>query len=296
MNFFLLLAASAAAAAVGPEQLGRDLATAAARAGISRVTVQAFAPAGSASAEIGRDAADGVLRGILDSGRVRALERERLSPVLAERRLSAAAGGGAEFPRLAQGEGMVLGRVRRTAAGWTASVRLVSSATGEIVAGGEAAVAVEVPPPAEDAYPPVAALIDAAHALAETRDARWLKSLADSSEAPGPNRAAAVLALSQLDGDDLALGDAVRDREPVVRFAGALALGRSAASWGEGPLRQMLKNDPSWPARFAAAQGLGRYASAASAAALTAAWKTDASWRVRRMASVALAERGEAVP
>jgi len=300
MILTLLLAASAAAGAIGPVDLGRDLAAAAARAGIYRVSIQSFAPAGSAAAGAGRDAADGVLRGVLSSGRVRAVEREDLSAVMAERRLwtAGAAAAPAEPPRLAASDGVLVGRLSRSGRGWTASVRLVSAATGEIVAGGEAVVSGDAPPapPAAEGFPPIAALVDAAHVLAETRDARSLERLALSSESSSPQRAAAVLALGETGGEDLALGDALRDPDAVVRFAGAMALGRTAAPWAEGPLRKMLNGDPAWPARFAAAQALSRFASAASAADLAAARGMDASWRVRRQAADSLAGRAAATP
>ena len=294
----LLLAASAAAAALGPEDLGRDLAAEAARAGITRVAVLSFAPAGPGSAGFGLEAADGVLRGLLSSGRVRAVERENLSAVFAERRLTmtGAAAGPAEPPRLTAGDGVLVGRLRRSPGGWTASVRLVSAASGEIVASGEASVASDAPAASLDreGFPPVAALVNAAHALSETQDQVSLERLANSADSPALRRAAAVLALAETGGGDLSLADALRDREAVIRFAGALALGRTAAPWGEGPLRNMLRNDPSWLARFAAAQALSRYASPASIADLSRSQGSDACENVRWQAAESLAARGGA--
>lgn len=296
MILALLLAASAGARAAGPEDLGRALAASAARAGVARVAVQPFAgpPA------VGRDAAEAVLRGLVSSGRVRVVERMGLPAVLAERRLAAAGLVSSEsaFPRLAAGDAVVVGRAYRSRAGWTIAVRLVSSATGEVVAGGGADLAgEEAPPPAPaEGFPPLAALIDAGHALAETRDAGALERLANSSDSPAPERAAAVLALAEAGDGEFALADALRDPDAVVRFAGAMALGRAAAPWAEGPLRNMLKADPSWPARFAAAQALSRYASSMTTADLAAARESDASWRVRRQAADSLAGRREALP
>jgi hypothetical protein len=294
----LLLAAVAAAAAIGPEELGRELAKSAARAGIERVSVQSFAPADGASAAFGRDAADGVLRGIIASGRVRALEREDLAAVFAERRLSAAAGASVsiEAPRLSAGDGVLVGRLRRSPRGWTASVRLVSAVSGEIVAGGEADVSSDAPAASleRESFPPITALVDAAHVLAETRDAGMLERLADSKESPAPRRAAALLALAEIGAGDFSIADALRDPEALVRFAAAMSLGRTAAPWGEGPLRSMLRDDPSWLARFAAAQALSRYASPASAADLSRTQRTDASWSVRRQAAESAAARGVA--
>jgi hypothetical protein len=292
------MAANAAAGAVGPEELGRDLAKSAARAGISRVSVQAFASANAAPAGSGLEAADAVLRGLLDSGRVRAVERENLAAVFAERRLSAAGGapGSTEPPRLAAGDGVLVGRLRRSGGGWTASVRLVSAASGEIVASGEAAVATDVPAAILDGenLPPIAALVDAGHAMSETENVDSLERLADSKESPAPRRAAAVLALAEVGGGELSIADALRDPEALIRFAAAMALGRTAAPWAEGPLRNMLRNDPSWLARFAAAQALSRYASPASASDLSRTQGSDASWSVRWQAAESVAARGEA--
>ncbi|MDE2511579.1 MAG: HEAT repeat domain-containing protein, partial [Elusimicrobia bacterium] len=241
----------------------------------------------------GREAAGGVLRGMLESGRVSVIDERDLPSVLSERRLAQVVDVGAaeELPRLTRGEAVVVGRVRRTAGGWTAFVRLVSADSGAVVAGGEASLPEAAAGKEADAFPPVAALVDAAHVFAETRDAGRIAAFAASRDASVPQRAAAVLALAESGSEELAIGDALRDREPMVRFAGALALGRIGARWGEGPLRKMLRDDPYWPARYAAAEALGRYASAASEGDLAAARASDASWRVRRQAASSLSER-----
>jgi hypothetical protein len=299
MILALLLAAGAAAAAPAPEALGRDFAAAAARAGITRVAVQPFGGEEDVPESVRRDAADAVLRGLLDSGRVRAVERESLPSVLSEARLAAAgATAGSGRPRLEAGDGVLLGRLRRAATGWTASLRLVSSTSGEIVAGGEALLPEEktARPAESDEFPPLAAIVDAAHFLSSTRGRDEIAALERNRSASAAQRAAAVLALAESGADEWTLADALGDPEPLVRFAGAVAVGRGGEAWAEGPLRRILKADASWPARFAAAQALSRFDSPASAADLTAAKNGDGSWRVRRQAAASLAQRGEAAP
>lgn len=294
MILALLLAARAAAQ--GPEDLGRALADAARRGGAATAAVARFetpwdAPEGLASA-----ASDAVLSGMAASGRVHVLERERLGDVLSERRLAAsgAFGESSVAPRLTAGDALVVGRVVRDGGAWTLRARVVSAATGAVLSEGRAAL--DVPPgvaaAAEpDAFPTLAVLMDRGHALSETRDAAGLEALAaDRAASPG-ERAAAVLALGEGGTEaDLALADALRDDAPLVRFAAATALGRARAPWAAGPLRRLLRADPSWLVRFEAAQALSRYEGTAAEGDLLAARTADPSWRVRRQAAIALTQ------
>lgn len=293
----LLSAATAAAAANGPEGLGRALAARARAGGARTVSVAEFEAPRSAPSGTGRDAADAVLRGLVLSGRVRAVERGGLATVLSERRL-ADSGASEDAPavRLTAGDAVVVGRIEREGSRWVLSARVVAVASGEILGSGRAVVSdfAAGRGPAAESFPDLDSLIDAAHALAATQDLGTLESRAARREAPGAERAEAVLALAEAGGDeDLVLADALRDPEPLVRFAAAMAFGRSASRWAEAPLRESLRKDPSWLARYGAAQALARYRSAPSRRDLAAARTGDPSWRVRRQAADSLAARGE---
>jgi hypothetical protein len=299
----LLLSATAAAAAPGAEDLGRQFAEAARRGGAASVTVASIETPRGSPAGLGRVAADAILRGLVASGRVRVVERERLDVVLAEGRLSAAgaAAGAAEPPRLSAGDAVVVGSVARASDGWQLTARVVSTASGEVLGSGRAelsdagfdgALAAE-----DESFPALDGLIDAGHALAATTGARDLERLAANRRAPAERRAAAVLALAESEApEDFALADALRDGEALVRFAAAMALGRGAAGWADGPLRSALREDPSWLARYGAAQALGRSRSGSSERDLAAARLTDPSWRVRRQAADSLVARAESAP
>ncbi|MBI3564803.1 MAG: HEAT repeat domain-containing protein [Elusimicrobia bacterium] len=297
----LLLAAAATAAASGPEDLGRALAEAARRGGAATVAVAAFESPRAAPAGMSETAGDAVLRGIVASRRVRAVERERLGAVLSERGLAAAgAVAGAESPALRSGDAVVVGRLERAAGGWALTARVVASATGEVLGAGRAdlpAAAAEAAPAESDELPPLGRLVDAAHALATVSAPSDLAALVRDASAPAPRRAAAVMALAEEGGaDDLVLADALRSDEALVRYAAALALSRAEAPWAAGPLRRVLRDDPSWLARLGAAQALARGGDRAAETELAAARASDPSWRVRRQAAVALIARAEARP
>jgi hypothetical protein len=303
MILALLLSATAAAAAT-PETLGRELAAAAKRGGAANVAVEPFETPRGAPIGLGRDAADALLRGIVDSGRVRAVERERLPALMSERRLSAsgAVAGTAEAPRVSAGDAVVVGGLARVAGGWSLTARVVVVASGEVLGAGQADLsdadyadagtraAVET----ED-FPPLDRLIEGAHALATTAGERELDRKAREGDASA--RAMAVLALAEKDrSDDFALADALRDGDALVRLAATMVLGRVPQSWAEGPLRRVLRDDPSWLARFGAAQALVRYRTDESEKDLAAARTADPSWRVRQQAADSLAARGQSAP
>jgi len=295
--FSLLVAATALS---GPADLGRKLASDARRGGAQVLAVAAFEAPASAPRGLAPDAADGVLRGAVASGRVRVVERERLGAVFSERRL-AAAGASADVsasPRLGAGDAVVLGRLEKSAAGWILTARVVAVATGEILGSGRAVMpeAVAALPP-EESFPSLDALVDEGHALALSMDADGLRRSAEAKDVPSARRAAAVLALAESDPSaDMPLADALRDEDPLVRLAAAMALGRSPSAWADAPLRRSLRTDSSWLARFGAAQALSRYGSESSARDLEIARAEDPSWRVRRQAADSLAARGEMAP
>ncbi len=301
MILALLLSASAAAAT--PESLGRDLAAAARRGGATAVAVEPFDSPRGAPAGFGRDAADAVLRGIVDSRRVRAVERERLPAVMSERRLAASgATAAAPLPRLGAGDAVVVGTLARAAAGWSLTARVVSVASGEVLGAGRAELSdAEYGAPAADPvpeqFPPLDTMIESAHGLAAAEDAPALAARVADGSAPAPARATAVLALVEKDGsEDFALADALHDADAVVRFSATMAFGRAPASWAEGPLRRLLREDASWLVRFGAAQALVRYPSDAAGRDLSAARREDPSWRVRQQAGDSLAARGMRAP
>lgn len=292
----LLLLATTAAAAPNAEELGRELAAAARRGGAAAVSVAAPESPSSAPRDAADEARDELLRGIVESGAVRALERGELPAVMSERRLAASgASTGATAGRLAAADAVVVGALRRAAGGWELSARVVS-ADGSVLGGGTAPLT--LPSEAgsardEDTFPPLGELVDRAHALAAESDPAALERAASDGALGAAPRAEAVLALADADAaEDLSLADALRDREPLVRLAAEMSLGRRPRSWAEGPLRRVLRADPSWLARFGAAQALARFPSDAAARDLAKVRASDPSWRVRRQAAVSLAEIG----
>lgn len=107
-------------------------------------------------------------------------------------------------------------------------------------------------------------------------------------------RAAAALALGRI-GDRVAvpaLGEALKDPAPEVRYAAALALGRLPADGVATRLERVLKNDPVWQARYAAAIALGRTRRAFAAGILADVLAQDQAWQVRQQAARSLQDIG----
>lgn len=291
---------ASAQAKTGLESLGAQMAAAAKKADVRRVAIPPFEVPIGVSAHAAEDASQSVLRGFVRVDAARAVERDNLPALLAERRLAwAGAVGGGEPAPLAAADAVVIGRLTRTASGWQAQARLVSVGSGMVLGAGETTLdqapdaAVAVPALREDeAFPPLAALREKADSFAEIATPEMLEDWLRRRDLPVSRRAPAALALAGAGpGSELALGEALHDPEPLVRMCAALGLGKSRADWAEGALRRMLDTDGSWMARYGAATALGRMSSPEAARALTDSLTTDGAWQVRQQAARALASR-----
>ena len=148
MKIYLLALAIAAfpVSALAAEPLA-DLAervgAAARRARVTRVSVLPLTSRSGAAARDGEVLADMLTERLVQEGRVRVVERSRLSDVMAERRLGSLAAGGADAasPRLAAAEAVVTGSFAQMDGKMKASVRLVHAETGEILAAAEETMA-----------------------------------------------------------------------------------------------------------------------------------------------------------
>ncbi len=107
-------------------------------------------------------------------------------------------------------------------------------------------------------------------------------------------RAAAATALGRVRNWRAAgfLKQALRDSEREVRFASALALGKTKAPGTLPLLAGTLGNDSDWWVRFAAAVALGKDKDPRSVDALGAAADLDGEWQVRAQAVRSLGEIG----
>ena len=88
------------------------------------------------------------------------------------------------------------------------------------------------------------------------------------------------------------LKQSMRDSAKEVRFASALALGKSKASETLPLLTETLEKDPEWWVRFAAAVGLGDNRDPAAVAALGRAALGEKEWQVRMQAVHSLGQIG----
>jgi len=294
------LAPAAAGATPALEALGLKMAAAAEQANAHRVAVSAFEVPAGFSSEAGASAADAVLRGFTRARKGRAVERENLDQVFLERRLAfSGAVAGNPLPRIAAADAVVVGSLKRSPAGWTAEVRLVSVSDARIL--GAASVYLDVAPEAaavlsprkeEAGFPPLAALRERADSLAGTT-AEVLEDWLRRRDLPASRRAPAALALADAaPGSELALGEALHDSEPLVRLCAALGLGKARAAWAEAALSRVLREDVAWTPRFGAAAALGRIQSSSAAAALAVSLSSDRAWQVRQQAARSLAAGG----
>lgn len=168
----LWLAGSARASEPMSETASR-VSAAARRAGVSRVAVLAFEARGGAGEREGQELADELTGEVVRAGKVKVVERSRLSAVMSERRLgfSGATAEGPSEVRLAAADAVVTGSYERVAGTLRVSARLVNARTGEILAATEesfdraapadddmapdASWSLVVPPPAFTVEPPL---------------------------------------------------------------------------------------------------------------------------------------------
>lgn len=111
---------------------------------------------------------------------------------------------------------------------------------------------------------------------------------------PARLRAAAALALGRI-GDKIAvpaLGEALKDPSPEVRYAAALSLGRLPVDGVATRLERVLRTDPAWQPRYAAAIALGRSRKTFTVASLAESLTSDAAWQVRQQAARSLQDLG----
>jgi HEAT repeat protein len=111
---------------------------------------------------------------------------------------------------------------------------------------------------------------------------------------PAQLRAAAAFALGRI-GDRVAaaaLGEALKDPVPDVRYAAALSLGHLPADGVATRLERVLRTDPEWQPRYAAAIALGRTRKAFAASSLSDALTDDPAWQVRQQAARSLQDLG----
>lgn len=127
------------ARADGPmSDLAARVVFAARRAHVARVAVLPLVSRPVAAGHDGEALADRLTELLVSDGRVKVVERSRLTEVMAERRLNAvSAPAEAASPRLAAAEAVVTGTFSRTGGRARASVRLIHAETGEILAAAE---------------------------------------------------------------------------------------------------------------------------------------------------------------
>jgi len=136
----LMLGSAGEAAARAPlRELAGIVAAAARRSGAARVAVLPLEGREGAGGREGEALSELLTEELVRDGRVRVVERSRLSDLMSERRLetSGATAGGATEARLAAADAMLTGSVVRRGRKVRASVRLVSAASGEILAAAE---------------------------------------------------------------------------------------------------------------------------------------------------------------
>jgi HEAT repeat protein len=139
--------------------------------------------------------------------------------------------------------------------------------------------------------------LSAVRAAARPRDVAAVPHLSGVMlrlDEPSQLRAAAALALGRI-GDRIAvgaLGEALKDPAPEVRYAAALSLGRLPADGVTTRLERVLLSDPSWQPRYAAAIALGRTRKAFAASTLAQALAGDPAWQVRQQAARSLQDIG----
>ncbi len=112
--------------------------------------------------------------------------------------------------------------------------------------------------------------------------------------APLELRVAAAMALGRI-GDWRTLGflkQSMKDSVKEVRFASALALGKTKSLESLAPLINALQRDPDWWVRFAAAVALADNADPMSVEALGQSAASDKEWQVRMQAVRSLGQIG----
>ncbi|MFI5346587.1 MAG: FlgO family outer membrane protein [Elusimicrobiota bacterium] len=118
-------------------ELAGRVSAAARKARVARISVLPLSARSGLDGHDGEVLADMLTERLVAEGRVRVVERTRLSDVMAERRLGSALGSDSGTPHLEAAEAVVTGSYVRDGARMRASVRLVNADTGEILAAAE---------------------------------------------------------------------------------------------------------------------------------------------------------------